>query len=871
MTDFKDVLKLPECTTVLDQHLAEEIKVVKHARDFALARAKADEEYAKKLFALNTKFGKIQVTEEYEKSPIWKVWEQTWKSSDDYAAHLADKSGDAQQSVQDQLTPLIDMKEAGRTNFVATRKRIDGALAKSQKELDDKEKKYMAAVKKMDTVIDKFEIAREKGGKALNAIVEKRYKTTNDAQVTHNAYVLALAMMKEHQDLAYRNTIPKLLGGLYEVQKHHVRDFQAAMPQFYEAVDHTAAPYGEMQKAVMDEVGNLDGAKEYEPFLEQFADIYFAEPPPPPDFEPLPTIEETEPDSNQVNPLFYGVVAYFADIEQALEDSMMFFEDEAAAKKADLEDAKRELNDTKKEAGIIDDRKPVTSTDHFIQREEQVKIKRDINALEVEIFEIEAEMKMNEKQIKLIQDQKDKNQSNAPVYHDEEFFNDLVRGRSNATPKGGGRRPSSAGGGSRPPARPPSKSPGRGGGGASSRPAMPPPQEEGGGRVDPLSLEEQGYFHGKISRSEVNPLLKKVGDYLVRESAKKPGELALSVKTSEKVTHFIIQQDVPGKFRFEGEAKDSVDDLINYYKSTDMSVTKRSEAKLKSAVNRHGFDDSGTGDTFAMSHRDVKIGKKLGNGNFGEVKLGTIVATGVSCAVKTCKDTVPDPGRFLEEADTLKDYDHPNIVKLIGVVSTKPIYIILELCKDELLAYIRKHGNLLEVGTFVRMSSEAAEGMNYLHGKGCIHRDLAARNCLIGNDGAVKISDFGMSRMTEGDDEIYTVNTTAKQIPIKWTAPEALTHMTYVLATDVWAFGILLWEIFSCGKMPYPGMNNSETKEAVINQGYRMDAPAGTPDQVQQLMDECWQHNEQDRPTMADIVDYFAELKAFYPDEATSM
>ena len=88
------MLKLPECTVVLEAHLTEEIKVVKHARDFALARAKADEEYAKKLFALNTKFGKIQVTEEYEESPIWKVWEQTWKSSDDYAAHLADKSGD---------------------------------------------------------------------------------------------------------------------------------------------------------------------------------------------------------------------------------------------------------------------------------------------------------------------------------------------------------------------------------------------------------------------------------------------------------------------------------------------------------------------------------------------------------------------------------------------------------------------------------------------------------------------------------------------------------------------------------------------------------------------------------------------------------
>ena len=100
----------------------------------------------------------------------------------------------------------------------------------------------------------------------LNAIVEKRYKTTNDAQIAHNNYVLALAMFKEHQDLAYRNTIPKLLEGLFEVQKHHVRDFQAGMVQFFEAVDHTAKDYVKMQKDVMDEVGNLDGEKEYARF-----------------------------------------------------------------------------------------------------------------------------------------------------------------------------------------------------------------------------------------------------------------------------------------------------------------------------------------------------------------------------------------------------------------------------------------------------------------------------------------------------------------------------------------------------------------------------------------------------------------------------
>lgn len=97
----------------------------------------------------------------------------------------------------------------------------------------------------------------------LNAIVEKRYKTTNDAQIAHNNYVLALAMFKEHQDLAYRNTIPKLLEGLFEVQKHHVRDFQAGMVQFYEAVDHTAKEYVAMHKDVMDEVMKLDGEREY--------------------------------------------------------------------------------------------------------------------------------------------------------------------------------------------------------------------------------------------------------------------------------------------------------------------------------------------------------------------------------------------------------------------------------------------------------------------------------------------------------------------------------------------------------------------------------------------------------------------------------
>ena len=174
--------------------------------------------------------------------------------------------------------------------------------------------------------------------------------------------------------------------------------------------------------------------------------------------------------------------------------------------------------------------------------------------------------------------------------------------------------------------------------------------------------------------------------------------------------------------------------------------------------------------------------------------LGTMVADGRKVAVKTCKDNVPDPGRFLEEADVLKGYEHPNIVQLIGVVSSTPIYIILELCLGgELLKFLRNKGADFDVGMYVRMSLEGAEGMAYLHERFCIHRDLAARNCLVTDDGVVKISDFGMSRVTAGDEDLYEVNTTARTIPIKWTAPEVLTDMVYILATDIWAFGMLPW------------------------------------------------------------------------------
>jgi len=384
----------------------------------------------------------------------------------------------------------------------------------------------------------------------------------------------------------------------------------------------------------------------------------------------------------------------------------------------------------------------------------------------------------------------------------------------------------------------------------------------------PEDLTNYDWFHGKLERADAKHLLRNVGDYLVRESTKKPGELAVSAKGPQKTQHFIIDQ-TNNQFRFEGDAYESVYALLEHYRSFQMPVTNSSGVLLITPINKiHVREEYSNriNKKYDAEHSDVKLSKKLGNGHFGEVMLGTMVKDNRKVAVKT--QTSGDPSRFLEEGDVLKGYEHPNIVQLIGVVPTKPIYIILELCEGgELLKWIRKRGTNFDVGKYIRMSTEGGMGMAYLHEKNCIHRDLAARNCLVTGDGVVKISDFGMSRITEGDEDLYTVQTTAKTIPIKWTAPEVLTEMQYTLACDIWSYGVLLWEIFSGGQMPYGAMSNAQTREAVVRKDYRMPPPDKAPQEIQQLMVECWSTDPEDRPTMADIVDYLSEVQEHYPEK----
>ncbi|XP_069357437.1 tyrosine-protein kinase Fer isoform X1 [Maniola hyperantus] len=352
------------------------------------------------------------------------------------------------------------------------------------------------------------------------------------------------------------------------------------------------------------------------------------------------------------------------------------------------------------------------------------------------------------------------------------------------------------------------------------------------------SLVDQEWFHGVLPREEVVRLLRADGDYLVRETTRNHArQLVLSVCWGQH-KHFIVQTTPEGHYRFEGAAFPSVAELIAWQRASGVPVTARSGALLRRAVPR---------ETWELNNDNVQLLDKIGRGNFGDVYKARLKTTGQEVAVKTCRVALPEEQKrtFLQEGRILKQYQHPNIVRLIGIaVQKQPIMIVMELVSGgSLLTFLRTRASNLSSRSLLAMCRDAAGGMRYLESKNCIHRDLAARNCLVGDDNIVKISDFGMSR----EEEEYIVSGGMKQIPIKWTAPEALNFGKYTSLCDVWSYGVLMWEIFSKGDTPYAGMSNSRAREKIDN-GYRMPAPEGCSEDVYALMLRCWEYEADKRP-----------------------
>ena len=254
-------------------------------------------------------------------------------------------------------------------------------------------------------------------------------------------------------------------------------------------------------------------------------------------------------------------------------------------------------------------------------------------------------------------------------------------------------------------------------------------------------------------------------------------------------------------------------------------------------------------------------------------------------AIKCLKPGAPE-NYYTDLASELKLMihigEHKNIVNLMGACTQRgPLWVILEFCPHgDLRRFIRTKTLLSTWDRFelsstdhicfvdmIRMSMEIAEGMIFLSMSGIIHRDLAARNILVGNNMEMKIADFGLARDIGGVEEEYNKESEAA-VPVRWTAPEAMNLGTYTTASDVWSYGIVLWELFSMGQQPYGGLSNYEVKQ-LLERNERMNAPTNCPQNIFLLMKTTWNANVKERPDFIEVLEFLVEIRrsAYAPSD----
>ncbi|XP_040822311.1 tyrosine-protein kinase TXK isoform X4 [Ochotona curzoniae] len=363
----------------------------------------------------------------------------------------------------------------------------------------------------------------------------------------------------------------------------------------------------------------------------------------------------------------------------------------------------------------------------------------------------------------------------------------------------------------------------------------------------PTNLEIYEWYHRNITRNQAERLLRqeaKEGAFIVRDS-RHLGSYTISVfikarrSTMEAtIKHYQIKRNDSGHWYVaERHLFQSIPELIWYHQHNAAGLMTR----LRSPVGLMGNSFPATAgfsyEKWEIDPSELAFVKKIGSGQFGVVYLGEWRAH-FQVAIKAINEGSMSEDDFIEEAKVMMKLSHSRLVQLYGVCTQqRPLYIVTEFMEHGcLLNYLRERKGNLRKEMLLSVCQDICEGMEYLEKNCYIHRDLAARNCLVSSTCVVKISDFGMTRYVLDDEYI---SSSGAKFPIKWSPPEVFHFNKYSSKSDVWSFGVLMWEVFTEGKMPFENRSNLQVVEA-ISKGFRLYRPHLAPMSVYEVMYSCW-------------------------------